>query len=83
MTDTYDTVRSALAATFRIPEDELHPQVTLAQLEMDSLALAEFALVLEERLGVKLQSEHATGETTLAEVAEHLHTLLSEPAATR
>lgn len=83
MADTYDTVHSALTATFRIPEDELHPQATLAQLDLDSLALAEFALVLEERLGVKIQSEHATGDTTLAEVADHLRTLLSEPTAVR
>ncbi|WP_369211975.1 acyl carrier protein [Streptomyces flavofungini] len=83
MSDTYETVRSALTATFRIPEDELHPHTTLRQLDMDSLALAEFALVLEERLGVKIQSEHATGDTTLAAVAEHLHSLLTEPTAAR
>lgn len=72
---TYDVVRAALTSTFRIPEDELSPDVTLERLELDSLALAELVLVLEERLGVKVDGEHATRTTTLAEVTAHLDEL--------
>lgn len=73
--DTYALVRDALTSTFRIPADELSPDVTLEQLDLDSLALAEFVLVLEERLGVKPDSAHATPAATLAEVADYLDEL--------
>lgn len=79
-TDTYDLVRAVLTSTFRIPEDELSPDVTLEQLELDSLALAEFVLVLEERTGVKADSGRATRTTTLAEVTAHLDELRASGA---
>jgi acyl carrier protein len=79
--DTYDLVRAALTSTFRIPEDELSPDVTLEQLELDSLALAELILVLEESLGVKADGELATRTTTLAEVSAHLDELRAPTGA--
>ncbi|WEO93366.1 acyl carrier protein [Streptomyces sp. FXJ1.172] len=82
-TDTYDHVCAALTLTFRIPQDELSPDITLEQLELDSLALAEFVLVLEERLGVKADSGRATRTTTLAEVAAYLDELRTAGAAAR
>ncbi|MDA4887509.1 acyl carrier protein [Streptomyces sp. MPA0124] len=75
MTDTYDVIHSVLTSTFKIPEDLISPDRTLEQLEMDSLALAEFALILQERLEVRVEEEHATRATTLAQVTEHLDTL--------
>jgi RND superfamily putative drug exporter len=79
--NTFDVIRTALTSTFRVPEDEVVPGATLEQLELDSLALAEFALILEERLGVKIDSEHAVRTTTLAEVARHLEELRSATVA--
>ncbi|MEV2255587.1 MMPL family transporter [Streptomyces sp. NPDC050147] len=80
-TDTFDVIRTALTSTFRVPEEEVLASATLEQLELDSLALAEFALILEERLGVKIDSEHAGRTTTLAEVASHLDELRSATVA--
>ncbi|EST20303.1 acyl carrier protein [Streptomyces roseochromogenus] len=82
MTDTYDTIRSVLTGSFLVPEAEIGPEVTLEQLELDSLALAEFALILDERLGVKIDSEHATRTTTLAEVTEYVGTLRTSDPVT-
>ncbi|GHE15380.1 phosphopantetheine-binding protein [Streptomyces alanosinicus] len=82
-TDTYGHVCAALTTTFRIPEHELSPEATLEQLELDSLALAELVLVLEERLGVKADSGRATRTTTLAEVAAHLDELRTAGTAAR
>ncbi|MET9444385.1 MMPL family transporter [Streptomyces sp. NPDC006610] len=78
---TFDVIRSALTSAFRIPEDEVVPGATLEELDLDSLALAEFALILEERLGVKIDSEHAVRTTTLAEVADHLDELRAATVA--
>ncbi|KOU00080.1 MULTISPECIES: acyl carrier protein [Streptomyces] len=82
MTDTYDVIRSVLTTTFRIPDDEISPERTLEQLELDSLALAEFALILQERLEVRVDEEHATRATTLAQVTEHLDTLRAQSVTT-
>ncbi|MFF4507478.1 acyl carrier protein [Streptomyces sp. NPDC001401] len=82
-TDTYRAVCAALTTTFRIPEDELSPDVTLEQLELDSLALAEFVLVLEERLGVRADSGAAARSTTLAEVTAYLDDLRAAGATAR
>ncbi|GHF69344.1 hypothetical protein GCM10010218_58440 [Streptomyces mashuensis] len=77
------TIRTVLTTTFQVPDDEVTPEATLEQLEMDSLALAEFALVLEERLGVRLRGEQATRSTTLAEVAAHVRALRDGSVAAR
>ncbi|WP_175409060.1 acyl carrier protein [Streptomyces sp. TRM64462] len=83
MSDVHDAVRSALAS-FNVPDDLVRPDATLAELDMDSLALAEFALVLQERLGVRVGGEHASKSTTIAEVVAFLEErCAAEPVATR
>ncbi|MBZ6112770.1 MULTISPECIES: acyl carrier protein [Streptomyces] len=83
MTDTYDVIRSVLTTTFQIPDAEISPERTLEQLELDSLALAEFALILQERLEVPVDEEHATRTTTLVQVTEHLDALRAQSVATQ
>ncbi|MFI1419968.1 acyl carrier protein [Streptomyces sp. NPDC020731] len=77
MPDTYDAVRSILTSAFRIPEDEIRPELTLEQLDLDSLALAELVLVVHECFGVRIGNEHASRTTTLAQVVDHLDALLA------
>jgi acyl carrier protein len=73
--DTYDTFRSILSSAFRIPEDEIRPDLTLEQLDLDSLALTELVLIVHERFGVKVDSAYASRSTTVAQVVDHLDTL--------
>ncbi|MFE1027046.1 acyl carrier protein [Streptomyces sp. NPDC058818] len=75
MPDTYDTFRSILSSAFRIPEDEIRPDLTLGQLDLDSLALTELVLIVHERFGVKVDSAYASRSTTVAQVVDHLDTL--------
>ncbi|MFJ2605698.1 acyl carrier protein [Streptomyces sp. NPDC091279] len=75
MPHTYDTVRSVLTTSLRVPHDEIHPDATLDQLGLDSLALAELVLVLHERFGVKIDREYADPATTLTAVVDHLDAL--------
>ncbi|MBT3153723.1 acyl carrier protein [Streptomyces sp. CHD11] len=80
MPDTYDTVRSVLSGAFRVPEDEIRPELTLEQLDLDSLALTELVLILHERLGVRISNEHLARGTTLAQVVDHLDALRADGA---
>ncbi|MFC8368796.1 MULTISPECIES: acyl carrier protein [unclassified Streptomyces] len=75
MPETYDTVRSILTSAFRVPEDEIRPQLTLGQLDLDSLALTELVLILHERLGVRIGNEDLSRGTTLAQVVDRLDAL--------
>ncbi|MFJ7772722.1 acyl carrier protein [Streptomyces sp. NPDC097107] len=75
MPDTYDTIQSILNTAFRIPEDEIAPDLTLEQLDLDSLALAELVLIVHEHFGVKIDSAYASRSTTVAQVVDHLDTL--------
>ncbi|MFE2276688.1 acyl carrier protein [Streptomyces sp. NPDC059454] len=75
MPDTYDTIRSILNSAFRIPQDEIRPDLTLGQLDLDSLALTELVLIVHEHFGVKLDSAYASRSTTVAQVVDHLDAL--------
>ncbi|GAB3948701.1 acyl carrier protein [Streptomyces sparsus] len=75
MPETYDTLCSVLTGSFRVPEDAIHPQATLEQLGLDSLALTEVVLILHERFAVRISSDHAALGRTVAEVADHLDAL--------
>ncbi|MFI2780087.1 acyl carrier protein [Streptomyces sp. ALB3] len=75
MPETYDTVRSVLISSFRVPDEDIDPQATLEQLGLDSLARAEMVLILHERLAVKISSEYTAPGRTVAEVVIHLDAL--------
>ncbi|WP_030212717.1 acyl carrier protein [Streptomyces sp. NRRL WC-3626] len=75
MPDSYDTLRSILTGSFRVPEDEIRPELTLEQLDLDSLALTELVLVLHERLGVRIDGESVSRTATVGQVAGHLDAL--------
>jgi acyl carrier protein len=65
---TYDNVVSILADITGMDEEEITPQTTLLNVEMDSLLLAEFATQLAERHGVDLADRlDLTPETTIAD----------------
>ncbi|AQS65799.1 acyl carrier protein [Streptomyces pactum] len=78
MPDTYDTLRSILNSAFRVPEEEIRPELTLEQLDLDSLALTELVLIVHERFGVKIDSAYASRTTTVEQVADHLDTLRAD-----
>ncbi|GAA2985844.1 acyl carrier protein [Streptomyces fulvorobeus] len=80
-THLFEAVRAALTM-FNIPDDLIRPDATLEELDMDSLALAEFILILQERTGVKVEAEDATKATTLTEIVAYLQARQTETVAT-
>jgi acyl carrier protein len=76
----FDRVSTVLVDTFRVPPEQLTPATTLTELDLDSLDLVEFAMVVEEQLGVKITDTEAEGLGTLAEVVSLLEVKGAEPA---
>ncbi|MFI6845808.1 phosphopantetheine-binding protein [Kitasatospora sp. NBC_00085] len=52
MSAVYETLRDCLVEEFDVPAELVRPDATLAELQLDSLALVELSLVVEERIGV-------------------------------
>ncbi|MER5257136.1 MULTISPECIES: phosphopantetheine-binding protein [unclassified Streptomyces] len=66
MSSVDTAVHSVLTAKFEVPQDLIRPEATLESLDLDSLALAELALALQEELAVEVQEHEATKSTTIA-----------------
>ncbi|MFF8382204.1 phosphopantetheine-binding protein [Streptomyces kanasensis] len=65
---TYDSLVPILADVTGVSEDEISPQTTLLDVEMDALLLVELAVVLAERHGVHLADDrNLTPSTTIAD----------------
>ncbi|WP_063764298.1 acyl carrier protein [Kitasatospora purpeofusca] len=69
MSDTFTVLRDCLVAEFDVPADRVEPGATLASLELDSLALVELSLLVEERIGATVSDIRP--ESTLGDLAAH------------
>jgi acyl carrier protein len=65
------TVLQRLAALlinrFGVSDDELRPDVTFAELDLDSLALVEFVMVVEKEFGVLVGEDDLTPQSTVTD----------------
>jgi acyl carrier protein len=74
----YDKVKELLVEKFGVSEEEITPEATFADLDLDSLDLVEFALAAEEEMGVRISDEEAEQLDTLDDTVK----LLEEKGAT-
>lgn len=65
MSAVYDKVADILAEKFGVPPDDISPEATFEDMDLDSLDLVEFALAAEEELGVRISDEEAEDLKTL------------------
>ncbi|THA26913.1 acyl carrier protein [Streptomyces sp. RKND-216] len=54
MTVAFNLLMQILMETFGLPKQNLHPDATFAELEMDSLSLTELSVLIEERTGLSV-----------------------------
>lgn len=74
MSDALGVITEILAEQFEVDQAVLRPETTLEELELDSLALLEFSLVLAERTGLRVSDEDVTRDLTLLQIAEWIET---------
>jgi acyl carrier protein len=70
MSATADRLAALLISRFGVTEGELSPHVTFAELDLDSLALVEFAMVAEKEFAVPLGEDELSPSDTLAAAVE-------------
>ncbi|WP_438489739.1 acyl carrier protein [Streptomyces sp. S186] len=77
MDAVYDHLVTVLTEKFEVDAEELRPDSTLTALELDSLAVVELYVTLQEHWGVPLEEDEAAAELTLEQVARAVTTQLS------
>ncbi|MGV9701594.1 acyl carrier protein [Streptomyces sp. NPDC003483] len=65
MSPVQAAVTAVLTQKFEVRPESIHPDATLESFDLDSLALAEFALVLQQRLGIRVEEDEAGRHSTV------------------
>ncbi|MET7567517.1 phosphopantetheine-binding protein [Streptomyces sp. NPDC005492] len=73
MSPVQTAVATVLTGKFEVSPDNIRPEATLESLDLDSLALAELALALQEALGVPVAEEEAAKGSTVGELVAALN----------
>ncbi|QRX90016.1 acyl carrier protein [Streptomyces noursei] len=81
MDPVYDHLVTILTDKFEVDAKEIRPDITLAALELDSLAVVELYVTLQEHWGVPLDEDDSAAEQTLEQVAQAVTTQLSTDGA--
>lgn len=71
MVVTLDKITTMLAG-FGVSADEVRGDTTLADLDVDSLAVVEFGMVAAKEFGVPIGDDELTGEHTVQDVVDLL-----------
>ncbi|MEV0522458.1 phosphopantetheine-binding protein [Streptomyces sp. NPDC050439] len=68
-TTTYDRFVGLLTKGFGVEADEVSPESTFADLELDSLALVELTLAAQEEFDITLTDDELQATSTMAHTA--------------
>ncbi|MCA1654957.1 MAG: acyl carrier protein [Pseudonocardiaceae bacterium] len=64
---TLDRLSDILTTYFGVEESEVRPDATFAELDLDSLAIVEFALVAEKEFGVAIGEDEVSPQATVSD----------------
>ena len=64
---TLDRLCGILTGYFGVEADEVRPEATFAELDLDSLAIVEFALVAEKEFGILIGEDEVTPHATVTD----------------
>ncbi|KIF75381.1 acyl carrier protein [Streptomyces sp. 150FB] len=73
MTTIHPKITEVLIETFKVPVADISPDATMDSLEMDSLAVAEFAVIIRETLGIDTDAEGLLKGASLAGITAFLY----------
>ena len=76
MDSVHDYMTIVLTDKFEIPSESIRPGVTLAELGLDSLAVTELLVTLQEHYGTAAPEDAISGEATPEDLAALVQELL-------
>jgi acyl carrier protein len=62
-------IETLLHTVFGVPKEEFRADATLADLDLDSLALVELTLVAEKEFGVQINEDELSPDDTVKDLA--------------
>jgi acyl carrier protein len=77
MSTVYTRTKDLLVEKFGIDDEEVRPDATFEELDLDSLDLVEFALAAEEEFGVRISDEEAEEFETLGDAVSMVESRLA------
>ncbi|MFC0598090.1 acyl carrier protein [Streptomyces palmae] len=78
MTSTYDQLVEIVTKLHNPPADLIRPDVTFAQLDVDSLTLVEISLRIEGDLGIRIEDNELEEDLTLAATTQLIDAKLAQ-----
>ncbi|MET9588414.1 phosphopantetheine-binding protein [Streptomyces sp. NPDC006539] len=78
MNDVYDRIVILLTDKFEVSSDQIGPDITLGELDLDSLAVVELFVTLQEEWQIPLDDSTASGDMTVQDVARSVTELLGQ-----
>ncbi|MFH8475525.1 acyl carrier protein [Streptomyces sp. NPDC018000] len=72
MSAIHPKITEVLTRTFKVPVAEIRPDSTMDSLEMDSLAVAEFAVLIREAMGGGGDFDKLPKDATLADITRFI-----------
>ncbi|WP_279626751.1 acyl carrier protein [Streptomyces flavidovirens] len=70
MASATDAVSTLMVQKFGVEPAAVRPEIPLYELRMDSLALEEFRILIEEQLEIDLEDAALTSRNTVGELVE-------------
>lgn len=78
MSTTYDQLVDIVTKLHDAPPDRISPDVTFAQLDVDSLTLVEISMRIERDLGVHLEDNELEEDLTLGVTTQLIESKLAQ-----
>ena len=77
MTTTFETMKRIIVKDYELAPERLMPDTPLADIELDSLAITELIIALEDEFNVTAKT-NGQGMQTLGDIAAYIDQLISE-----
>ncbi|MEU5594335.1 acyl carrier protein [Streptomyces sp. NPDC020298] len=78
MSTTYDQLVEIVTKLHDAPADRISPDITFAELDVDSLTLVEISIRIERDLGVRIDDNELQEDLTLAATTELIDSKLAQ-----
>lgn len=65
----YETLKGILVAKLKVTEELITPEAGIEDIDLDSLALVELALLIEQETGVSISEDELAGARTVGDIS--------------
>ena len=64
----FEFLKGILVAKLKVAEDQVTPEATIEDIELDSLAMVELSLLIEQELGINISDDELSNAKTVDDI---------------